>query len=885
MYRCLLHRNMPRSPPSRHARAAAAVALLLALLGRSRGDGAAGDDVTVFVNADLLGEGGRGMDGGLAATEKLGVAVWEECASACSEHTCCTGFVFVDAAATFGSCRIIEGAQLDPPSPQHLREGAVSGILRGPAPAECSTMPNRAPGGRDASTTLVAALLPDLSSAGRAEWSIPDDTYWGIVAIMELRMPLVLVTHSALLPSLAPLLHEHVRVMLVRLTNGVLEGDPEAGGSRHGVPVASQASLDMLPHTEEVLRIHRELFEAGRGECAPRRPLEVGAWQVGVNKLIWLSWVAQHNPFEGGFFLWMDIERCAHLLAGPLDLSFLRGIEDRVATYASAAGQRPACVGTLPIATLHQHHNESFLLVHSEIFGGSARALAQASVQYLETFRWVLDQGHVVFGEQLLTLVHLHEPSLLHTIASDDNIQHIDMAESTCWSTRILSVNAPRFEVAWPPQHGVIAAEEAVVVLSTEKLLRSNEGKFAMYNEHRYSLASGDHGSEVTAQVQICAHVTEGQSQGSCSLPRHGFREATGEASCSVSFRCSESEPLWLGELGNGEYTVLIELQTLTGVPVTASQKTTFEIRRDGDWQNAPAGLRAAPVLESLLDLPLLLSTHFVCADGSFRARCRPDPESTPLRDLPEGSEGKMRAIIGISWFDELDSEFIMIAVTDWLLHMAAHRAELLIFDATASTDVAAFESWTRTLGCTPDQACRVVSQPKPRQREGASGQSETESVASLFEDEEFVLVYLSSWQQQNYSDFMDEWLPKVRIGGYMAGMVCQRSLTVHTLTIDLNPASELFIAVYILKSPLSNPSMLSVRALELWLCKRVMMVACACPAYCNRLRLLHIIKEFVVRLARYSRKGAAWKATSDSRVGYRFSVHNIVRPFVFCST
>ena len=59
-------------------------------------------------------------------------------------------------------------------------------------------------------------------------------------------------------------------------------------------------------------------------------------------------------------------------------------------------------------------------------------------------------------------------------------------------------------------------------------------------------------------------------------------------------------------------------------------------------------------------------------------------------------------------------------------------------------------------------------------------------------------------------------------------------------------------------------------------------MVVCTRVAYCTRLGLLHGITECVSCLARYSWKGAERKATSDSRLGCWFSVHHIVREFVF---
>ena len=600
------------------------------------------DDVTVFVNADLLQ--GRDDPRHQTVTEKVGVISWEECASACSEHTCCAGFVFEPAveARVFGSCRLVEGAELQPPVPSHLRVGATSGILRRPAPAECRPAAATYTDGLGGTPTLMTALL--VEPAGQADGptgTISEDSYWGLVSILELQTPLVLVTHSALLPRLVHLLHTKVRVVLVQLRRGALQPDPGAEetqerGRQHWMGSDDQEPLDMFPYTEEWEHIHREFeADAAHGSCGLLQRHESQSWismQVGLNKMIWLSWAARVNPFESSAFLWLDMEPCAHLLSGPLNLRFLHDgiILNKVFTFASSGGSRSSCLGFLQHLVHEQNRNTSNALIRSEAFGGDARALARASMMYLEAFRRTLDEGRALHGWQVLSLMHMQVPQLFYTIASDANIQHIDMAESACWSLSVLSSSAPRFRIAWPPLQGRIAPEEAGVVLETEKVLRSDEGKLAMFNQHRYPLSPGELGSEVTAQIQICAHISAhgAHAPSPCSMSRHAFagKEKSGDADhhvCSVAFRCGDIEPLWLGELQDGEYTMEVQLQTMLGFPISTSQKTTFHVRREGDWRNAPAGLRAAPALESILDLPLLLSAQGVCEDSSFRARCR----------------------------------------------------------------------------------------------------------------------------------------------------------------------------------------------------------------------------------------------------------------------
>ena len=218
----------------RHVALAAAIFMVMNVetMGRDEEDRARGEDVTVFVNANIL----KLQNGDVTVKEKLGIVSWEECASACSESECCTGFVFHTAEhmphSPFGTCQIIEGSKLDPPSTEHLETDAVSGLLKAHTPPECAqqtTQPSRAAD----NVTLVVALIVHTSfneDHARTERSL-HDIYWHLIAVLELRVPLVLITQSILLPRLLPLLHTQVRVVLVRESeHGLLqpEVDPSA---------------------------------------------------------------------------------------------------------------------------------------------------------------------------------------------------------------------------------------------------------------------------------------------------------------------------------------------------------------------------------------------------------------------------------------------------------------------------------------------------------------------------------------------------------------------------------------------------------------------------------------------------------------------------------
>ena len=48
----------------------------------------------------------------------------------------------------------------------------------------------------------------------------------------------------------------------------------------------------------------------------------------------------------------------------------------------------------------------------------------------------------------------------------------------------------------------------------------------------------------------------------------------------------------FLGELAEGSYELHVQLQTLLGHPLTASEKTTFQIGARNDWREAPGSSR-----------------------------------------------------------------------------------------------------------------------------------------------------------------------------------------------------------------------------------------------------------------------------------------------------
>ena len=47
-----------------------------------------------------------------------------------------------------------------------------------------------------------------------------------------------------------------------------------------------------------------------------------------------------------------------------------------------------------------------------------------------------------------------------------------------------------------------------------------------------------------------------------------------------------------VGELAEGSYELEVQLQTLLGHPLTASEKTTFRVGARNDWREAPGSSR-----------------------------------------------------------------------------------------------------------------------------------------------------------------------------------------------------------------------------------------------------------------------------------------------------
>jgi hypothetical protein len=297
-------------------RAAALIVVAALCLGAPEAPDAGRDDsdVVVFVNADILLLG-AGKEQGVSVREKIAVGTWEECAAACSEHTCCTGFVFGagEHTAPFGRCRIVEGAHLEPPAPAHLKDGSVSGLLQGrPVPPECAAAETG-----DTDVTLVFSLIDAGAGAagdggGLADSTLDEHAYWGLVAVLELRLPAVLITQRALLPRLTPLLHQEVRVVLVAEDSAVrpLEGTGEeypvvGNANLFGPP--GQEPLDMFPFAQEWQRaaanatLNLQEAESG-GEtsdaCHAEAPIAVRMRQLAWNKVSWLHWSARVNPWH-----------------------------------------------------------------------------------------------------------------------------------------------------------------------------------------------------------------------------------------------------------------------------------------------------------------------------------------------------------------------------------------------------------------------------------------------------------------------------------------------------------------------------------------------------------------------------------------------------------
>ena len=138
---------------------------------------------------------------------------------------------------------------------------------------------------------MTALLVEPAGQADGPTGTISEDSYWGLVSILELQTPLVLVTHSALLPRLVHLLHTKVRVVLVQLRRGALQPDPGAEetqerGRQHWMGSDDQEPLDMFPYTEEWEHIHREFeADAAHGSCGLLQRHESQSWismQVGL---------------------------------------------------------------------------------------------------------------------------------------------------------------------------------------------------------------------------------------------------------------------------------------------------------------------------------------------------------------------------------------------------------------------------------------------------------------------------------------------------------------------------------------------------------------------------------------------------------------------------
>jgi len=176
--------------------------------------------------------------------------------------------------------------------------------------------------------------------------------------------------------------------------------------------------------------------------------------------------------------------------------------------------------------------------------------------------------------------------------------------------------------------------------------------------------------------------------------------------------------------------------------------------------------------------------------------------------------------VLGVSPYDEYDVELAKVTIADWLHHMAAHTAQLFVFDVTAhpaeSADTAdvstaaspssiAWARLIRELGCTSDVGCHAMQMSfKDTSREGPEARQgkgefeagrEREILSSTFSNGELAFVYLSSsyraqrggagggemkqesgggeggaGSNQSYTTLLESWLPKLRIGGFLAG-------------------------------------------------------------------------------------------------------------------
>jgi len=72
-------------------------------------------------------------------------------------------------------------------------DGATSGLVQAPMPAECpSAAEQRVALESDHNVTLVAALMdPGRSTRKHVESAIDEETFWGLVSLLKLRVPLV----------------------------------------------------------------------------------------------------------------------------------------------------------------------------------------------------------------------------------------------------------------------------------------------------------------------------------------------------------------------------------------------------------------------------------------------------------------------------------------------------------------------------------------------------------------------------------------------------------------------------------------------------------------------------------------------------------------------
>ena len=397
--------------------------------------------------------------------------------------------------------------------------------------------------------------------------------------------------------------------------------------------------------------------------------------QADLNTVNWLHWASVENPWQSDVFLWLDSRRCAHLLSAPMDLRHLTAAthENRVLAFVAEDLSQMRCFGSMIPG------KEIGMRVHAKVWGGTQSSLGILMDQYLKTARDVLDQGHVLsHAWQVLSLMYPHAHELFYTVSSDSNIQRLDIADATCWATRILSSTSPSFEIHWPPHGSSIAPEEAILLLEFKRVIVSKSGpdvpeagQLEMWNEQRYVLPSDTSDGQTTSKVQICVNVTiltagctnahfqqqqetenergdsnteEKKTQGleerylrqtdaRDGIARTG-REERSTASiggqernsiCTVSYQCGDSDSLWLGELAQGTYSLEVELETVNGLAITSSQKITFDIARVNEWREAPeVQLRAFSYLVQYILSEIerrfepYLQESFLCTDAAM---------------------------------------------------------------------------------------------------------------------------------------------------------------------------------------------------------------------------------------------------------------------------